>query len=309
MSDIYINSDIIAGGIDVIGSTITGGGHVRVVGENTNWYMRNKFLQLKHLSTSTNANEKNLLKIINLKLPLTFGKKLTFYDDEKSIPLKSKRDSSEDIYIKAIEVLDKRLHMPVNKLVDTLITEYNLMAPLSLVLGDVVKFLAVINKKKNPDSKKIKISPEMAVMVENMWRPDVYFQYMVNSDSIPNNMIKLAIRMLDIVKKNNPPQGVWVEPNLEIVEYPCLCTLKKTKVSNMINDEKKKLDVKIKKNKNLDNIKEYISTILTIENIIINHVNDIEKYFIIAAENMNKILASLKKFFRSHNTPGVVSSG
>ena len=90
MMNIYEISGSIAGGIEVTSNTISCGGQERVVGGKTNWNMRNKFLQLKHMSDC--QDEKRILKILHLKLPLTFDKKMVHYDDDKKkMHVKSKK--------------------------------------------------------------------------------------------------------------------------------------------------------------------------------------------------------------------------
>jgi hypothetical protein len=295
-------SNTIAGGIDVSSDTVVCGGQERVVGENTKWHMRNKYLQLKHLSKSSTVNEKGLLKIVNLKLPLTFGKKLKFYDDDKKdMPVKSEKKSSYEKHAKAMEVLKNRLDESIDVIVNRLVTEYNLRAPLFWVLGDIVRFLAVVNKRKKPNARKIKISPEMAVLMEKIWKNKSFFKYVVNSDEVPNNMMELMVYMLETIEKNKPPKGKWVEPRLEMIKHPCWCSISKNKLAEKIAGEKKKLKQKIKEDgdiKDIDVLKEYVFTILNIENMLINYVDDTEKYFVHLAKNMSKIFSSLKKFFK-----------
>jgi hypothetical protein len=296
---LYEHSDKIAGGIEVISDTIKCGGQERVVGENTKWYMRNKFLQFKHLSKSKTADEKALLKIVNLKIPLTFGKKLNFYDDDKnSMPVKSEKKNNEDIYDKAIDVLNTRLNESIDVITNRLIVEYNLRSPLFWVLGDTVKFLAVVYKKKKPSGRKIKISPQMAELVEKIWKNNNYFQYVINSDDIPNNMMELMLYMLEAIEKNKPSPGNWKEPTLEIVKYPCWCSTSKKKIGDLIDEEKKKLKHKIGDKRGIEVIREYIFTILTIENILIDRVDKLEHYFIHLAKNIRKLFISLRNFFK-----------
>jgi hypothetical protein len=291
--ELYTTTNLIAGGIDVESDTIISGGHERVVGQNTKWYMRNKFLQLKHLSTSSTVNEKTLLKIVGLKLPLTFGKKMVFFDDDKkNMPVMSNTESNSVKHDKAIYVLKERINESIDITVKRLIVEYNLRAPLFWVLGDIIKFLAHVHRTKKPDSKKIKISPDMAVLIEKIWNGKKYFSYVVNSDEVPSNMIELMLHLLDTVEKLKPPKGEWMEPHLEIIKYPVLF---ENNIEKKIDDVKKNM---IQEGKNIDVVKDHIFVILTIENLLINHIDNIEKYFIQSAKNVCKILNSLKKFFK-----------
>ena len=291
-------SNAIAGGIDVVCDTVViSGGQELVVGENTRWYMRNKFLKFKHISKSSSVSEKDLLKIVNLKLPLTFGKKLTYYDDDKeNMPTKSEKKSNIEKHEKAVEVLNERLDESIDKIINRLLTEYNLRAPLFWVLGDIVRYLALVNKKKKPNMRKIKISPEMSVIIENIWRGKSYFQYVVNSDDVPKNLMELMIYMLEAIGKNKPPKGVWIEPKLENVKYPRWCSISKDEIVKKIEAEKEKIKQTTGID-GIDKIKEYVFTILTIENLLIDHVDKLEKYYIHIAKNMSNIFDSLKKFF------------
>jgi hypothetical protein len=58
------------------------------------------------------------------------------------------------------------------------------------------------------------------------------------------------------------------------------------------------LKQKIKDTEGIDVLKEYVFTILNIENLLIDYVDDMEKYFVYLAKNMSKILNSLKTFFK-----------
>jgi hypothetical protein len=227
---------------------------------------------------------------------------LKFYnDDKKDMPVKSERKSSYEKHAKAMEVLKNRLDESIDVIVKRLIIEYNLRAPLFWVLGDIVRFLAVVNKRKKPNAKKIKISPEMAELMEKIWQNKSFFRYVVNSDEVPNNMMELVVYMLDTIEKNKPPKGRWIEPRLEIIKHPCWCSISKNKLAANIEDVKKKLKKKIKDAdniKDIDVLKEYVFTVLNIENMLINYVDDTEKYFVQLAKNMSNIFNSLKKFFK-----------
>jgi hypothetical protein len=296
--DLFESSNIIAGGIEVVGGTLKCGGQERVVGENAKWNMRNKFLRLKHLSKSSIADEKSLLKIVSLKISLTFNKQLNFYnDDKKPMPVTSEEKNNTVIHGKAIEVLNIRLNETVKDMIERLTSEYNLRAPLVWVLSDIVKFLAIIRTKKKPTAGKIKISPQMAELIEKIWRGDSYFKYVINSDDIPSNMLDLMLYMLEVVEKTKPPMGKWKEPQLETFAYPVIAH-SKIDIEEKIDEEKITLKKKIKGKKGTDVINEYIFTILNIEKLLIDHIDDVEQYYINLARNMSKILDGLKMFFK-----------
>lgn len=300
MNNLSTTAGTIAGGIDVVSDKIMSGGQERVVGENTKWYMRNKFLQLKHLTKSDKTNEKTLLKILGLSLPITFNNKVFYDDDKKDMPTNSEKKSESEIHKKAIGVLKERLDNSIDIIVKRLVEEYNLRAPLFWVLSDIVKFLAIVNKRKKENARKIKISPSMAAIIEKIWKGKSYFRYVVNTDEVPNNMIELMLHMLEIIEKNKPPKGLWKEPQVDVVKYPCFCKISKVQLEAMINDEKKELKqrIKLRNATGIEVVQEYILTILTIENLLTSHVDNIEKYYIELAKNMSKIFKSLRVFFK-----------
>ena len=82
-----IKAGEIAGGIEVSDDVITYNGNKFTVGGDTKYNMRTKFLCVKHIPINSDTFEKQLLKVINLNLPLTFGKKLNFMTPIKKINL------------------------------------------------------------------------------------------------------------------------------------------------------------------------------------------------------------------------------
>ena len=287
----------IAGGLDTVPDTVKHGGREIVVGENSKWYMRDKFLRFKYTADSDIVDEKTLLKIINLKLPLTFNGTLNYFDDGDKMPIKSDKHVKKDIYEKAMGVLDYRLNASIDTIINRLITEYDLRAPLLWVLSDIVKLLAVTNKKIKNNPRKIKISPDMSELIEKIWSNNSHFKYIVNSDGIPGNLMELIVYILDIIGKTRPPKGKWIEPHLGEVKYPCWCSISKEDISKKIEEEKNLLKNTIKNKKGIDSIKHYVFTILTIENLLINRLDSLEKYYIGVAKNMEKILIAIRKFF------------
>ena len=107
-------SNKIAGGLTLRGETLFFGGSNRVYGEMGKWSIRNKFLQLKH-------NNVDVLKILNLHIPVTFGDEY-----EKTIPKLSKKEIKDITNEKTLIVLKKRLTLPLVELIDKLVDEYNL---------------------------------------------------------------------------------------------------------------------------------------------------------------------------------------
>jgi hypothetical protein len=284
-------SDIIAGGIDVINDSLTIGGKEYIVGENSKWYMRNKFLAFKHKADTT---EKNILKIVNINIPITFSKK-NYYNDGGDMPIKTGEEIDSDVHVKRMRALEQRLSEDVDDIVHRLELEYNLYAPLLWVLSDLLKF--TVSTYKNKCSKKVKVSPEIASYVEKIWKNDPSVKYI---DVIPNNVMDLILDIMELIKQSDDSTNDWMEPVLEDTPYPCWCSISKTDIMVKILEERHNLKLKISANNYTDKelVAEYVFTLLCIENIVINYVYDLEKYYIGVAKNMSKILNSLRVFFK-----------
>jgi hypothetical protein len=308
---------IVNGGLDAPGERIMSGGTERIVGENAKWFLRNKFIYLKQYANSPTATEKMLLKIINVSIPVTFNKDVYYDTCEKKMPKANKKKSVIAIQGKAMELLDNRLDDSIDAIVDRAVGEYNLRAPLFWVLADIIKYLAYVNKKLNPSARKLKLSPEMALIVERVWGSKNYFKYTIETDSVPNNAMALIAELMDTIEKNKPPQGMWAPPQLNEIKYPCYCPpkdpkdepyfLSKDAIKGRIEGMKAELRAKLAKvlrgeistKKQRKAIIEYIKTILAIEHTLIEYVYKVELYYVEMAKNMTKLLDSLKVFFQS----------
>jgi hypothetical protein len=307
-------ADVFVGGIDPVTVKVVAGGYDHVVGWNAKWNLRDKFIRLKH---STNFDIKGLLRIIDLSMQITFDdtdyvkgfdtdEKTTARSTLKNTKLRARKiaDPSSKLFRKAMLVLNERLNEDMKTSVERLTSEYNLRAPFFWVLADVIRFLAVVIKRKKVNMRKIKISPELALVMEKVWRRGSYFKYVITGDDVPDNMVVLMHKMLDLLGKSRIPKGKWKEPVLIEVKHPCFCTIAKQKIVDLIAQQRADLKTTIKNNggvfkmEPLDVVREYIMTILTIENIISHHIEDIEKYYVSLAKNMNQILASLKVFLK-----------
>lgn len=287
----------IAGGIEISNDVITYNGNKFVVGNNVKYNMRAKFLNIKYINNKTKSFEKQLLKIINLNIPLTFGKKIKFYDtDKKKLEIDEKK-VDEQIYNKTLNVIKERLDNDINTIISRMINENKLKIPVILVTIDIIRLLLKINKRKKPNFRKIKISSEMSILVEHISKNDKIFKYIANDKNIPNDIIGLLFHILESLEKNRIPSGKWVEPDVKPIKYPELSDGEKKMISNKIILEKKILEEKIKGMESNDLLIEYVFTILKIEKLLVPYVYRIEMYYVQLAKNLNKILTSLKKFF------------
>jgi hypothetical protein len=290
-------ASIIAGGIDVVGGTVKCGGHTKVVGENSKWFMRDKYISLKYLSDATSASERSLLKILSLKIPLHFGQQIGYYDDdEKGMPTKTTVEVDDVLHEKAIGVLNEYMSEPVTQIIKRLVDQYKLQDPLFWVMGELIRFLAFTHKKRAKTKGMIKVSPELSLIIEQIWRGKNYFKYDINKDKAPTGVRELLVCMLDHLEKTKPPRGEWTPPKLIPTTYPVLTKEIRNTFEKNIMLEKKKLE-KIKKT-GVEETKEYVLAVLNMENVLIEWLHDIEQYYVDTATNISRILDSVKVFFR-----------
>jgi hypothetical protein len=284
-------SDIIAGGIDVNTDSLTIGGKEYVVGENAKWHMRNKFLAFKHRSDTA---EKNILKIININIPITFSKK-NYYSDGGDMPIKTETEIDSDVHIKRMRALEHRISEDIDDIVHRLELEYNLYSPLLWVISDMLKF--TVNVYKNKCSKKVNVSPEVASYIDKIWKYGPSDKYV---EVEHHNIMDLILDIMELIKKSDDYTNDWTEPVLEDTPYPCWCSISKTDIMVKILEERHNLKLKISTNSYTEKeiVSEYVFTLLCIENIVIDYVYDLEKYYIGVAKNMSKILDSLRVFFK-----------
>jgi hypothetical protein len=214
------------------------------------------------------------------------------------LPEKKDKQLDAELNKKALKVLTEKLSESVAKHIKNSVASNNLIAPLYWVLGELIRFLAVVNRKKKPNSKKIKISPSMSVTVENIWNGKGLFKYYAYSDNVPQTLFDLILHMLGIIEKNKPPKGKWKQPYLDKVKYPKLTESFTKNVNSKISAEKKDLKKRVKGKKGIDLVKEYVFSVIKIDKLLSNHVNEIETYYVGVAKNMSKIHNSLKVFFK-----------
>jgi hypothetical protein len=286
---------VIAGGIDVADDVLKCGGKECVVGENTKWNVRNRFIQFKY---AKKFDEKDMLKIIGLKMPITFNDNLAYYDDGEQMKQKNNKQVGSILHNKAMQVLNKKLNENLSTIINDSISANKLRSPLSWVLGEVVRYLAEVNKRQKTNARKIKISPNMALVINDVWNKNNLFAYNACADTVPQTLLELTTHMLKSIEKNKPPQGMWKMPELLHLPYPTITAAVNKKLTAQIDNEKKKLKKKVINKKGIALIKEYVLSIINIEMIISDHVNDVEQYYITVAKNMSNILNSLKIFFK-----------
>ena len=200
---------------------------------------------------------------------------------------------------KSISILDARLNDSVDTIISRAVEEYDVRAPLVWALSDMVEYLTTVKKEKKGRSRKIKISSELKYNIENMGKKGTHFQFVVNTPNAPTNLIELVSRLLDDIGKTTQPDGIWVPPKIQRVEYPCICSIGTKRIADGIVGEKSSLDRRLKDLPVEDHVAEMVMSILSIENLIVNHIDSIEKYFAVAASNITLIMDGLKQFHSS----------
>lgn len=288
--------DSIIGGLTTSSETLKIGSKEYVVGECSKWHLRSKFIKYKYVSTSKIKSEKQLLKILGLSIPVSFNSRV-FYDDGKSVPIVKDKHRQD----KEIDLLKKKLEESHYKYVDDAVKNYNLRAPLVWALIDLTMLLIKVNKMKRPNMRKIHITGKLTQLFEKVWRGRSYFRMNVNSQEVPADMITLVQKLLGELKKNNYPKGKWIDPEISLIVKPELCVHMNAKRDDEIKNIKQKMKSNINAYKKDDihfhTIKEYVNAILMREKLYIDHVEEVEKYYIALAKNIIKITKSIKKYF------------
>lgn len=286
----------ISGGVRVEADTIACGGGTRVVGENTKWLLMHKLTEVVHLPPGADA--KAILKIVGVALPLTFGRKV-YYDDGGETPTLGEAEAGEIINKKAVAAAINRLDYSVDRAVGQMVEDGDVIGPLFYVLGDIVKFLAVYEKRHNKEEGRIKISPVMAETVNKIWDSNNYFKYVINSDRAPATLLELIVYMLDVIAKKRPRDGVWREPVLVAAEKPVLSRRERQELRGEVEGIRSAATSRAAAAANdTAAIKIYVMAILEVETRLSDHVEAIEKYYIRAAKNFVAVLESLKIFLR-----------
>lgn len=294
-------SNSIAGGIEV-GATeiIITGGQEYAVGGDSGWAMRDKFLRLKHLSTSKNMDEKKLLKIVGLSIPVTFNEKV-YYDDTDTKKQVYPSHGNKNIHDISIEILSKRLGESLDSTAERMVKSFGLKNIAECVLGDIVKLLASINKKKRKNPRKIKISTNMSICISDKWKGENYFQYGFGDGlKKPENIVDLIIHMFEAIERTRPPKGKWEDPKLIPANYPCICKINLENITAVIENERLELEKKADDGiiQGIEVVQGFVLLVLEVENMLLSHVEKIENYYITVAKNLETLLTHLKKFFK-----------
>ena len=271
--------DEIIGGIQTSPTTIITGGREYVVGENAKWALRQKYIMLNNAPAT--MSDKKLIKIVGLAVPLSFSRKV-YYDDSKQQP-PQRSIYTKEYKKKALDMAKKKLDQPIASIIKSAIVTYNLKQPLDWALGDLLKLLAISIKKHKPNMRKIKVSPGLGTIITQIKKNEKYFKYNVNTNS---GITELIGTTLETLKKSRIPQSMWKPPRLSKPIYPEL-------------DEG--IQAEVDAIRNLDRgagLRDYLKAILDIENALMEHINEIEQFYVCLAGDIKKIEESLKKFLK-----------
>ena len=269
----------IIGGIDTASSTIMTGGREYVVGENSKWSLRQKYIMLDNAPPG--MSDKKLAKIAGLVVPLSFNKKI-YYDDSKHKP--RQRDAASREYEKKIlREVKKKLGQSPKDIINNSVKIYDIKRPFIWALGDLLKLIATFIKKHKPNMRKIKVSPNIGTVITQIKKNDKFFKYDHKTGS---NIIEVIGETLDTLGKSRIPQGMWRPPRLINPIYP---KLDNARMQKLIAAEKSKLSTR-------STLRERLLVILNVERILIDHINEIEQFYVSLAGDINKIAKSLKDF-------------
>ena len=284
----YGNINTIVGGIDVKSDSVIKGGIEIIVGENVKWMIRNKFLTFNN-EISYDLNTRRLLKIIGLKLPIMLDNDILYYNDEK-VPVLNKDEINNKINIRSIALLKERIKFDSNTVIEKLIQEYELRDIFYSIIYDIIRCLAYVHKKNKPSSYRIKINAALASELSNKFRDSYYFTYSINSKI--NNVKSLLNYMIDIVCELDTVDKKIDDPCITNIEYPLFT--KTEEYEKMKISEIEKLS-KITDIEEL--IKAYTFSILNLENLLTDYLDEIERYYITCSKNMSIILDILHSRF------------
>lgn len=302
MADVSIKAGQIAGGLECTSRTVICGGSEKIVGENVTWFMRDRFYELKYASDNNyapNITDKELLKIIGLKIPLNFDRK-KYYDDSKSIiECKEETKIESDIHEKTLYVLKERLLESPTTTFKRLVLLFELQHPLFWSMSQFIRYLAFLHKKHKKNKRRIQITHDLVPLVEQVWNGKNYFNYVINKPDAPSNMNELIRKIFDGLEKTNIKKGNWEEPILKKPEWVYISKEDKGKLETLFEKEKDNMEKRLKGKKNVEETKEYVLAILNMESHLTPYLEKMENYYIEHAENISALLKSLKKYFNS----------
>jgi len=270
---------------------ITVGGEKHVIGNVVKLRLNDKIIKLETAKKYDHMNAKDLLKILNLKLFITF------VDKNKKNKINKQKD-----------ILTNRLNESIDDIIYRLVNEYYLKKPLDLSIMDLIKYLIAKYKQNNPKSRPVYISSDLCYIQHKIPKGYKYFKYKIGKKKVPSNIKELCITLLKLQKINKKQ---FVNFNYITYKYPQLDKNEKIKINKQMKTIKDKLnkDIKIIKNKQIDKQKDkqkdkqlekqilykYIKCLIDIEYLFMDHLIKIEYYYIKSHEQIKLIKKHLIK--------------
>lgn len=271
--------DAIVGGVGEIDvQSITHGGNEMVVGGSAKAEGRDKILHLKRVPNDV----KKLLAIINMARPVVFGH--IEYDDGKTAKLKKgPRMDEPDEALK--QMLQKRLNKSAADVVTDLVHEYKLREPVRWALTDLIQLLLKHIKNKRPRMRAIKVNGDIGEILDRVRNGDDYFKVATDHKDWPDSLAGVVQELLEILKKERTPSGMWKEPELKTPEWPKMC-------------EKNKAAMDAVTKKKYKTVRDYVEAIVMREHILINHMDAVEMYYVESAEDVKAYTKELASFLK-----------
>jgi hypothetical protein len=273
--------DSIVGGIEYSENvqTIVSGGKEIIVGDNIKKALRDRILFLKHVKKD---DTKKLLSIINISRPVLFG--YTEYDDgDKKI---INKNANTDTALK--NVLENRINMEPNDVVNNMVREYNLKEHVYNSLTEMIQILLKYIIHKFPNMKAIKIDGDIGELLARVKNGDDYFKIATHHKKKVLNIPSIIHKLLNILKQGSTHTGPW--------DPVCVLPLWPELDKNIIKDMKK-----FNSNK-CNSIRNYVKTIVMREHILLNYLDSVENYYIDTTRCVEKYTSNIVKFlsFNSH---------
>jgi len=145
-------------------------------------------------------------------------------------------------------------------------------------------------KEKRPNMRLVKIDGDIGYTLDKVRNGEKFFKISTDHKNWPNKISKVVEELGNILIKEKmngtkKMQEGWTLPTLINPKYPQL--------SSEIKNKMRK-NIKLSNN----SVKDYVEAIIIRENNLLNHVDDIEKYYIDSAKDINSYRLSLKKYLK-----------
>jgi hypothetical protein len=274
--------DTIVGGVGKIDvEVIMHGGNEMVIGGSSKYEGRNKIIHLKYVPNNT----KKLLAIIHMARPVVFGN--LQYNDGKTGKINT-GPMMDEPGVALLKSLNERLNRPPEKVVDALAHEYKLVEPVYWAFTDLIQLLLRHIKNKRPNMRSIKINGDIGGILDRVRDGDTFFKIATDHKDWPTNIVGVVQELLEVLRRERTPNGVWNDPKHDKSKWPELDSENKMA---MLNIAKKKYKT----------IRNYVEAIVMREHVLINHMDDVEMYYINIAKGVKKYTTALDIFFKSQS--------